>query len=229
MTVLHIAELDPRSRRQRFGDRIHASGRPTTRSAAAPTSPWRVSGWAGHRPCSYTDGLAATLVHWFRDGVNAASIRCATPRLQEVADANPRYECGIPRSGGRRWSSTDILSLPPRRSASPAASTANRRSRSPTWELPDRPRRWCLARGRSAPRRTSTRSATRMTRDCGRQPPNLEWPRPRLGIPAHTCTPQRRPGSSTVRCCRAWTPAVVRYVRHHVAHAASSGAGVPAL
>ena len=61
-------------------------------------------------------------------------------------------------------------------------------------------------------------------------PPSAARPR-RSGwtIPGTTCgsaTPSRRPDSSPRRC-PAWIPRVVRYVRHHEAHAASAGLAAP--
>ena len=114
-------------------------------------------------------------------------------------------------------------SPPPRRSASAGASTASARCPSPPGSCPSCRPRWCLAEAGPRHRPTSTPSPTPSTR---------RWRSPERRPPAWTTggttcarrTPDAR-RSFLATALPGLDPAVVRFVQHHVAHAASAGAG----
>ena len=92
------------------------------------------------------------------------------------------------------------------------------------WEQPLAAARWCLAQGRDeCRRRRPVGFLLRPGAWCAR-PRRWVWT-----IPGMTCGPCMRPGprSSSPRRCPGWIRTRVRFVRHHVAHAASAGLAVP--
>ena len=122
-----------------------------------------------------------------------------------------------------RSSSTARSSPPPRRSASAAASTARSRCRSRPGSCPSR-RRAGAWRGRARRRATSTPSPTPTTRRWPRRPAPTSPPTSGRGCARSS--PQRAP-RFLATALPGLDPGDVRFVAHHVAHAASADLASP--